>query len=141
MSTIGKHCVLELYGCDAGRLNDRDFILATMRNAAETAGATWLNQCAHKFEPQGVTALGLLSESHISMHTWPELGYAACDVFTCGEHCDPEVASKQLAHAFRATSYNLKTLPRAARLTPDRNGNLAVLGMPEPGSVFLDQRP
>ena len=79
---VGKHCILELYDCDPSRLDDEAFIRTTITSAAKGAGATLLNLITHQFQPQGVTGLALLAESHISIHTWPESGYAAVDVFT-----------------------------------------------------------
>lgn len=117
MSTIGKHCILELYGCSPEMLNDPDGLLAAMKHAATSAGATWLDSVCHHFNPQGVTALGLLAESHISIHTWPELGYASADVFTCGDHTDPKLACEILAKAVGAASIELRSFERAARFT------------------------
>ena len=82
--TVGKHCILELYHCDAAKLDDEAFLRTAITAAAKRAGATLLNLITHRFEPQGVTGLALLAESHISIHTWPELGYAAVDVFKIG---------------------------------------------------------
>lgn len=118
MASVGKHCILELYACPSDALNDKAMILAALRRAAERAGATWLGEVAHKFEPQGVTALGLLAESHISIHTWPEIGYAAADVFTCGSSCDPALACELLAEELGAERHTMTTLPRATQLTP-----------------------
>jgi len=117
VSTVGTHCILELYGCSPEVLNDAGTLLAAMRHAAESAGATWLDQVAHRFHPQGVTALGLLAESHVSVHTWPELGYAAADVFTCGEHTDPKLACTLIAEALRAGETEMSVVPRATRFT------------------------
>ncbi|BAD80039.1 hypothetical protein syc1849_d [Synechococcus elongatus PCC 6301] len=109
---VGTHCILELYGCPAELLNDADQIQANLRAAATEAGATLLQETCHRFEPQGVTALALLAESHISIHTWPESGYAAVDVFTCGSHTQPETACHFLIEAFRSRQYTLHTLRR-----------------------------
>lgn len=124
MSLIGKHCVLELYDCDSGRLNDRDFLVRTLRSVAQEAGATWLDGVSHAFEPQGVTAVGLLAESHISLHTWPEHGYAAADVFTCGDSTDPALACRLLADAVGARDYSLRIIPRAGRLNDPSLGDV-----------------
>ncbi len=118
MASVGKHCILELYGCPSETLNDKDLIVKVLRQSAERAGATWLGEVAHRFDPQGVTALGLLAESHISIHTWPEIGYAAADVFTCGASCDPALACELLAQAMGAERHTMTTLPRATQLTP-----------------------
>ena len=71
--------------------------------AAETTGATVLQTISHKFEPHGVTAMCLLSESHISIHTWPENNVAKCDIFTCNEKCTPQKAVEYMKEAFKAT--------------------------------------
>ena len=109
---IGKHCILELYGCDQIKLNDEAFLRTTITSAAKFAGATLLNLITHHFEPQGVTALALLAESHISIHTWPETKYAAIDVFTCGNHTMPEKACRFLCQEFLAEKYLLKNIER-----------------------------
>jgi S-adenosylmethionine decarboxylase len=110
--TVGKHCILELYGCESARLNDEAFLRDTITTAAKRAGATLLNLITHRFEPQGVTGLALLAESHISIHTWPESGYAAVDVFTCGDHTMPERACQVLAEELRASSHKLTSFRR-----------------------------
>lgn len=110
--SIGSHCILELHDCPAAVLDDIDAIRNAIREAARRANSTLLQEVAHRFEPQGVTALGLLAESHISIHTWPELGYAAADVFTCGEEAEPERACKYLAEAMEAERFELRRLPR-----------------------------
>ena len=66
---VGKHCILELYDCDKNRLDDEAFLRTAITTAAKRAGATLLNLITHRFEPQGVTGLALLAESHISIHT------------------------------------------------------------------------
>jgi len=117
--TVGKHCILELYGCDGTKLDDELFLRATITAAAKRAGATLLNLITHRFEPQGVTGLALLAESHISIHTWPESGYAAVDVFTCGDHTMPEKAcavlvDELLADTHKLTSFRPRTITAAA---------------------------
>ena len=109
---VGKHCILELYECDEFKLNDEAFVRTTVTIAAKLAGATLLNLITHRFEPQGVTGLALLAESHISIHTWPENGYAAVDVFTCGDHTMPERACEVLRKELVAQRFSLKTLQR-----------------------------
>ena len=110
--TVGKHCILELYGCDSAKLDDEAFLRDTITAAAKRAGATLLNLITHRFEPQGVTGLALLAESHISIHTWPELGYAAVDVFTCGDHTMPEKACAVLAAELSANDHKLTSFRR-----------------------------
>lgn len=110
---VGRHCIAELYDGCSEKLNSERFIRAVLTEAAKRSGATLLSLTSHNFTPQGVTALALLSESHLSIHTWPELGYAAVDAFTCGAHTDPKVACLYLKEALVAERYTLKMLERA----------------------------
>ena len=112
ISNVGRHCILELYQCDHAKLNDEAFIRTTITASAKIAGATLINLVTHSFKPQGVTGLALLAESHISIHTWPEIGYAAIDVFTCGDHTMPEKACKLLSKDFLAKDSSFKTIAR-----------------------------
>ena len=109
---VGKHCILELYGCDQSKLNDETFVRQSVISASQIAGATLLKLIIHTFDPQGVTCLALLAESHMSIHTWPESRYAAIDVFTCGTQTVPENACKFLAKEFCANKYSLKSFSR-----------------------------
>jgi len=84
-----KHILFTLKGCSFGLLDDESHIRNVLVHAAHLCGSTLLDISSHKFDPQGVTAVALLSESHISIHTWPEIGMAVCDVFTCGDHTEP----------------------------------------------------
>mgnify|MGYP003327438536 FL=1 len=110
--TVGKHCILELYDCDCAKLDDEDFVRTALSNAALRAGATLLNLISHHFQPHGVTGLALLAESHISIHSWPESGYAAVDVFTCGDHTMPESACRVLVEEFGARYHKLRSFRR-----------------------------
>ena len=109
---VGKHCILELYDCDHSKLDDEAFLRTTITTAAKRAGATLLNLITHRFDPQGVTGLALLAESHISIHTWPENGYAAVDVFTCGDHTMPESACEHLRTELGARKHALRSFLR-----------------------------
>ena len=111
----GVHCIVELFECPFSLLNDEKFIRGMVSKAAVESGSTLLSISSHKFSPQGVTALGLLAESHISVHTWPESGYAAADVFTCGHHCNPEQAARFLAEALQARHHTCSVLQRGSR--------------------------
>lgn len=93
---VGRHCLGEFYEADADILNCQEAICKALETAAEQANAKILRIVGHSFEPQGVTAFALLAESHISIHTWPELGYATVDAFTCGSSTWPEKAIESL---------------------------------------------
>ena len=107
-----KHLLLELYKCDFEKLNDESFLRCTLNRAAKLAKATVLNLISNKFDPQGVTAIALLAESHISIHTWPESNYSAVDIFTCGQNMMPEVASQYLIEALKAEEHFLRIIER-----------------------------
>ncbi len=119
VSHQSKHLLLELYRCDYEKLNDESFLRCTLNKAAKLAKAKILNLISYKFEPQGVTAIALLAESHISIHTWPESNYSAVDIFTCGQNMLPELASKYLIEALKAEEHSLRVI--------DRNPPAAVL--------------
>ena len=107
-----KHLLLELYKCDYEKLNDESFLRCTLNRAAKISKATVLNLISNKFEPQGVTSIALLAESHISIHTWPESHYAAVDIFTCGQNMMPELASQYLIEALKAEEHFLRVIDR-----------------------------
>ena len=107
-----KHLLLELYGCDYEKLNDEPFLRCALNRAAKLAKATVLNLISNKFEPHGVTAIALLAESHISVHTWPESNYSAVDIFTCGQNMLPELASQHLIDALQADENYLRVIER-----------------------------
>ena len=119
LSHQSKHLLLELYKCDYEKLNDESFLRCTLNKAAKLAKATVLNLVSYKFEPQGVTVIALLAESHFSIHTWPESNYAAVDIFTCGQSMIPELASQNLIKVLRAKKHFLRVI--------DRNPPLSVL--------------
>ena len=107
-----KHFLLELYRCDREKLNDESFLRCILNRAAKLANATVLNLISNKFEPQGVTAIALLAESHISIHTWPESSYSAIDIFTCGQNMLPELASQYLIDVLEAEEHSLRVFER-----------------------------
>ena len=112
LSHKSKHLLLELYRCDSEKLNDESFLRCSLNRAAKLAKANVLNLISNKFEPQGVTAIALLAESHISIHTWPESHYSAVDIFTCGQNMLPELASQYLIEALKAEEHSLRVIKR-----------------------------
>lgn len=102
MNVLGRHVLAEVYGCEFSILNDVKKVEEAMVNAALEAGAEIREVVFHKFSPQGVSGVVVISESHLAIHTWPELGYAAVDVFTCGEKVNPWDACNFLAEKFGA---------------------------------------
>ena len=92
-STFGRHVAVDTWGVDFDLFNNAEWLQSQMVEAAEACGATVLSVQARQFEPQGATVLVLLSESHLSIHTYPEKGFAAIDCYTCGETVDPQARS------------------------------------------------
>ncbi len=103
---LGWHYIAEIYTDKKDLLNDPNFIKQMLISAANAAKVTIIDVKAHQFTPHGVTGYLLLSESHISIHTWPEYGYAAVDVFTCGG--EPEEALKEIYKLLEVKKYVLK---------------------------------
>lgn len=112
LSQVGSHLLLELYDCPAKLIDNQVYVNKALRDAVEHSGSTLLEDVSHKFHPQGVTAIALLAESHMSIHTWPELGYVAADVFTCGQQASPEKACEFFVEAFQAKRHSLQKIAR-----------------------------
>ena len=102
MNALGRHILVEFYECSPELMNDVVHIENSMVAAAETAGATVINSTFHHFSPYGVSGVVVIQESHLAIHTWPEYGYAAVDLFTCGDSVDPWVSYTFLKEAFEA---------------------------------------
>ena len=107
------HILFTLKGCPFGLLDDEAHIRNILINAAQLSQSTLLNVTSHKFDIQGVTAVALLAESHISIHTWPEKGMAVCDVFTCGEHTSPRSAATYMYEATGAKDIKSEIIKRS----------------------------
>jgi S-adenosylmethionine decarboxylase len=109
---VGRHVLAEFEGIDSALLDDVEFLLGTLRTALRRAGATVCDVVSKRFVPQGVTVVALLSESHASLHTYPELGSVFLDVFTCGSKANPELAMRLLAEALGAGAVHLTMIQR-----------------------------
>ncbi|NLB64813.1 MAG: S-adenosylmethionine decarboxylase proenzyme, partial [Fibrobacter sp.] len=92
MEGLGRHVLAEFYGCDSGVLDCQEQISRIMEEAALEAGAEIREVVFHKYAPQGVSGVVVISESHLAIHTWPELDFAAVDIFTCGSKVNPWVS-------------------------------------------------
>ena len=109
---LGTHLLLEMNECDAGVLDDMALVKQALLAAAEEAGATVVGEVFHKFSPVGVTGIVCIAESHISIHTWPEHGYAAADIFTCGDNLKPMEAAHFIAESLQAQHANVMEVKR-----------------------------
>ncbi|MCR4398524.1 MAG: adenosylmethionine decarboxylase [Firmicutes bacterium] len=105
MNALGRHVLAEVYGCNRSILDDTVKVQQVMVNAALKAGADVREVAFHKFHPQGVSGVVVISESHVAVHTWPEYGYAAVDVFTCGTRVDPWDVMSSILRDLEAENY------------------------------------
>src|SRR5215469_11322339 len=94
--------MVELSDCNAQILSDVDKVGSILVAAAKAANAEVLQTAFHRFTPQGVSGVVVIAASHLSIHTWPEYGYAAMDIYTCGDHTDPWKACRYAAEQFQA---------------------------------------
>lgn len=112
MHALGRHLLLELKVCNSKTLNDLKKVQDIMISAAKEAKATIVETSFHKFSPFGISGMVVIAESHISIHTWPEYGYAAIDIFTCGDVLKPETAAKHLIQKFNSKDPSIVELKR-----------------------------
>lgn len=99
---LGRHIIAELYGCDRKVLNDAQKMKRILLEAAQKSNSSIVDCVVKQFEPQGVSGVVIIAESHIAIHTWPEYGYAAVDVYTCGDDTNPEVAVQHIIDSVKA---------------------------------------
>ena len=113
----GRHLILDLYDCDPEILNDYGELQRLLEASLVMAKANILRIIGEHFEPQGVTLLALLAESHASIHTWPEIGYAAIDLYTCGDTTQTHKAAEFLKVKLKAGNSEEKELIRSTTPT------------------------
>ena len=112
MKALGTHLLVELKDCNCDLLDDLGYIRASMLEAAEKTGATIIGESFHQFSPQGVTGVVAIAESHLCIHTWPEYGYAAVDIFTCGEGFKPREAAEMIVKHLESKDYSITEIER-----------------------------
>lgn len=123
MDHLGKHVILELYDCPDHLLCDPQIIETFMTEAALAMDATIVLRTFHHFAPLGVSGVVVIQESHLTIHTWPEYGYAAIDIFTCGE-IQLEKGIDYLEQQFKAKKKEVKLLKRGKELVAKMSGRL-----------------
>lgn len=130
---IGYHILADFYGCDilmSKENNNETYLHELMAQAVKAMGATNLGTKVHMFDPVGATGVAILSESHMSFHTYPEYGFVAVDFFTCGPIAKPEEGLRFLKHAWGAKSVHVKLTPRGVDLKK-RLDDLGLKSKPE----------
>ncbi len=112
MNAVGTHLLLELRQCNPRLLDDLEFVKETMVAAAKLMDAQIIGESFHRFKPQGVTGVLAIAESHLSIHTWPELDYAAADIFTCGLSQDPRAAAQVIIDRMESKDSSIQIIKR-----------------------------
>ncbi|MFZ8854655.1 MAG: adenosylmethionine decarboxylase [Thermofilaceae archaeon] len=109
---VGRHLIVEMYECDPAALDSLDIVKSALLDAAVASNSTVIGFDFYRFKPHGISGYVLIAESHIAIHTWPELGYAAVDVFTCGEHTDPWKGLEMLKDRLKAKKMTILEIAR-----------------------------
>lgn len=109
---FGKHYLIEFVNCDQNRIDAAHKLEDVFLEAVKRSGATYLSHTIHKFDPQGVTILVLVGESHFSIHTWPEKNYAAMDIFSCSDSIDVNGAVDYIQSFIDAEKSEIKIVER-----------------------------
>ena len=117
MHALGTHLLIDLKDCNPGRLDSIKDVQDAMVSAAKKADATIVDVSFHEFNPIGISGMVIIAESHLSIHTWPEYGYAAVDIFTCGDQIKPQEAAAYLIERFECKSPSVSEMKRGI-LTP-----------------------
>ena len=130
MDTESTHYLIELWDADRDKLDSVTATRQILTEAARRARVTVLHAAFHKFNPVGVSGVVVIAESHISIHTWPEAGYAAADIFTCGDHAMPEVAARYIGEALEARQVEINRLTRGVRPADRRQPGLPLAPRP-----------
>ncbi len=112
MDTVGHHYIVEGSGCNPDVISRVEQVEQALVSAAEVADVQIWAISFHRFRPMGVSGVVVISESHLSVHTWPELGYVALDIFTCGDRAKPEAAVQHALKAFGATNMHITEVTR-----------------------------
>ncbi|NOY88900.1 MAG: S-adenosylmethionine decarboxylase proenzyme [FCB group bacterium] len=126
MKILGRHLIVELVGCHRPTLDNLEQLEKYLKESVRQSGATIVESVFHRYNPQGVSGVIVIAESHISIHTWPEYGYAAVDFFTCGETVDPYKAYEYIKRNLQAQDAHLTELKR---------------GLPSSTNEIIDHKP
>lgn len=126
MKILGRHLIAELSNCNRATLDNRDLLEQYLKEAVRLSGATIVRSVFHRYTPQGVSGVVVIAESHLSVHTWPEYGYAAVDFFTCGESVDPYKAFEYIKEVLDAQHAECREIKR---------------GLPSPADEILGHKP
>ena len=122
MESLGKHIIIEYYNCKNKILDNPKIIEKAMLDTAQEMKATIVTYDFHHFSPYGVSGMIIISESHLSIHTWPEYNYAAVDLFTCGDEIDPWLGYNYLKKILQSENTSMSELKRG--VFPGKTGSM-----------------
>ena len=131
MRILGRHLIVEYCDCDKQKLDDLPYLEEHMNEAVRQSGATIVRSTFHRYNPQGVSGVVIIAESHLSIHSWPEYGYAAVDFFTCGNTVDPHKAAEYMKKMLASSDMNVTELKRGM---PSDNDEI-ISHKPEPSAL------
>jgi len=112
IQNLGNHLIVEMYGCCPVTINDVDRVETCLKHAVKLSGAHIVQSVIHHFNPHGVSGVIVIEESHFSVHTWPEYGYCALDIFTCGTEIDYYTALDYLKREFQSKNISVSEVKR-----------------------------
>ena len=112
MNALGTHLLIDLRACSVESIRDLEYVKDSLVQAAKEASATIVDVSFHEFNPFGISGMVVIAESHLSIHTWPEYGYAAVDIFTCGDLIKPEIAASYLIERFKSQNPSVVEMKR-----------------------------
>lgn len=118
MQSLGQQLIVELYGCDRTLLDDPSRLEQILTEAISRSGGTIVKPCFHQFSPHGVTGVVVIAESHVAIHTWPEFGYCALDVFTCGTQVNTDQIFECVRNEFQAQETSVMEVKRGTLVLP-----------------------
>ena len=126
MKILGRHLIAELSSCDSKILDNLELLEQYLEEAVRLSGATIVRSVFHRYNPQGVSGVVVIAESHLSVHTWPEYAYAAVDFFACGESVDPYQALNYIKNTLGSQSTQINEIKR---------------GLPSQTDEIIDHKP
>jgi len=120
MQSLGKQLIVELYGCNRTLLDEPNHSERILVEAVNRSGATVIRPFFHHFSPHGVSGVVVIAESHVAIHTWPEFGYCAVDIFTCGNQVDTDLIFEHIRTEFQAKEVSVMEVKRGTLNLPER---------------------
>lgn len=136
--SLGRQLTIEYYECGANALLDKDFVEKSLLKAAKNSGATIISSSFHGFNPQGISGVVVIAESHFTIHAWPEHDYAAVDIFTCGDSIDLEIAINSMKDSFESKNVVISSDQNRGLISKASDFDNAVNNAPKNGQKIIN---